>query len=701
MTDSNVDLFSALQAISQLTRSPDQEDEGRERLIRLLDQYGGGSPEQPIVDALCARFGLYPYMSQAATDDSAMNLAIEFHSPAALAEEDFTLHAMQQVIFQRLMDGESLILSAPTSFGKSAIVDALVASNKWSQIVLIVPTIALIDETRRRLARFRSAYTLVTHPSQAPGERNIYVMTQERFLELDETPPAEFFVIDEFYKLGTITKGSSRQALLNIAWSRLRATGAQYYLIGPNVQQLSPEIGVDLRESLVITDFKTVAVDISDRSDVEDPRSDMLSLVATELSGSTLIFTSAPQRAEELSADLANQLAPLQAGAMAAEVADWLAASFHPNWVVARSLQQGVGVHSGPLPRSVQRIMIRMFNEALISTLFCTTTLIEGVNTAAKNVVIYDKKINGQLLDFFTFSNIRGRAGRAFRHFVGNVITYAPLPDPSDTEIDIPIESQSKTASLATLIQLSDGELSEEARERLQEIFDQQDLSVATIKRNRGLSPNLQVKLARSLRETERVDLERLSWSGRPTNEEYRFTLQVAFDHLLEPIQRKGMNFNMLWGRLNAVRANASNFPEMVRQQQSYARPEQSEDDIIRELFTFQRNWLGFTVPSMLLGLQNLQSEILPQLNIAPGNYEYVLREIEGLFLPPGIADLDEYGLPAPLAMKLLGIGLAGDDVPALLGSLREMSVDKVILTQLSKVERWILSDVIEGLGGA
>jgi len=189
--------FHERRGIANLTRVPEQETAGREALIRFLDRWSGTGEESAVVGSLCARFGLYPYM-RGTLVDPAEALAVEFHTPAPLAEEGFTLHAGQLAIYHRLMDGESVVLSAPTSFGKSALLDVLVASQQWSNIVLIVPTIALIDETRRRLSRFRSTYTVITHPAQEfAEENNIFVMTQERFLEV-ELPRIDFLSLTNF-----------------------------------------------------------------------------------------------------------------------------------------------------------------------------------------------------------------------------------------------------------------------------------------------------------------------------------------------------------------------------------------------------------------------------------------------------------------------------------------------------------------------
>jgi hypothetical protein len=688
--------FEQLKRISRYARVDGGESIGRDLLIRFLDTYVSGD-ELEVVDALVARYGLYPYLSGGRTYNVDEALALEFHSPEALRAEGFTFHEMQQRVYEKLMDGENVVLSAPTSFGKSVVIDALIASNKWSQIVILVPTLALIDETRRRVARFSSDYKVVTHPSQELGPRNVLVMTQERFLELDTLPEVDLFVIDEFYKLGS--GDDRRRTLLNVAWRRLHETGAQYYMIGPNVDALAPDVGAELDEALLVTDFKTVSVDVEDRSEVVQQLADLLELVPT-LEGASLVFTGSPAKAERLAADLAGVVVTPERMGFSSLVSQWMAENYDAGWSIPSSLARGVGVHSGPMPRSLQRIMIRLFNELDLSVLVCTSTLIEGVNTSAKNVIVFEKKIDGQLLDFFTFSNIRGRAGRMFRHYVGKVFTYSAPPDPTQTEVDIPIESQSETASLSTLIQLADDDLTDDSRERLRDIYAQSDLSLSTIKKNRGLNPERQIAVAIKLRNLSRAQASGLGWTGAPTNDQARAVLRIAFEDLLEPRQRRGMNFEMLWGKLQNVRSNRDDFSAMVDQQMIYARPGQTRTDIVEDVMRFQRNWMGFTIPSMIRGLQSIQKEIFSERDYPSGNYEFMLREIESQYLPNDFLELEEYGVPVPLALKLTSHGLNGTTVSELLDSLAVLMSDSRIVSQLTVVERWILEDVMVGLVG-
>ncbi len=704
MDEPDVSQFSELQELARYTRQPRRQEEGRDRLIRFLDSYAPSPAYQPIVDSLCIYFGLFPYLNPNRLALSAAEaLAFEFHRPAVeIRDKEFVFHAEQALIFYRLLDGESIILSAPTSFGKSVILDALVATGKWDNLVVIVPTVALIDEVRRRLATFAHRYRLITHPSQDPGQNNVYVLTQERFLELPVEPNVNLFMIDEFYKLGSHSPDDQRMSMLNIAWNRLRASGAQYYLTGPNVDSLAVTLDDGLRESLYVSDYRTVAVDVEDRSFVPDEeRIDDLASLWDGLEGSTLLFVSAPARAERTAVEVAQFDSMQEPTGFVGEVAEWLKDNFHPAWRIVEALRRGVGTHTGPMPRSLQRIMIRLFAEADISTLICTTTLIEGVNTSAKNVIIYDKRIDRKPIDYFTFSNVRGRAGRMASHYLGRVITYMPPPQEEPMVVDIPIDSQSSSAPLSSIIQLPEQDLSNESRARLQDVMNQTDLSIATIKANRGFDPELQIEAARLLR-SSRALRQNFAWSGYPTNDQARRVLDFGLDNLLAPRQRRGMNINRLWGTMNAVRDTHGDLRELVDRQAAYRFQNEDLSDVVANVLAFQRNWMGFTIPSLLKAIERIFNEVATSLGEALSNYEFYLSQVENLFLPPSLLDLDEYGLPLPLALRFADLGMAeGQAVAEVLPSFIALAKQEAVRSQLSKIELWIVDDVLSGLGAS
>ena len=71
---------------------------------------------------------------------------------------------------------------------------------------------------------------------------------------------------------------------------------------------------------------------------------------------------------------------------------DWITENVNARWSLISSLSYGAAFHHGALPRHLGSSIVDAFNLNSIRWLFCTSTLIEGVNTSAKNVIFYDKE---------------------------------------------------------------------------------------------------------------------------------------------------------------------------------------------------------------------------------------------------------------------------------------------------------------------
>src|SRR5690606_11742605 len=91
-----------------------------------------------ILDAAVRELGLFPYLQPGSLSTQDL-IAYEFHRPRGLPRVAF--HRAQARVFRDLMRGENVVLSAPTSFGKSLLIDAIVASGQYQQIVIVVPTL--------------------------------------------------------------------------------------------------------------------------------------------------------------------------------------------------------------------------------------------------------------------------------------------------------------------------------------------------------------------------------------------------------------------------------------------------------------------------------------------------------------------------------------------------------------------------------
>ena len=108
---------------------------------------------------------------------------------------------------------DRVILSAPTSFGKTLLIKEYIYKEKPQNVVYIVPTNALAYELEKSFKENKNfaEYVIFDKSSVADGmeleflqdEKLFFIGTQEKFLELEQTifETIDLFVIDEAYKL--------------------------------------------------------------------------------------------------------------------------------------------------------------------------------------------------------------------------------------------------------------------------------------------------------------------------------------------------------------------------------------------------------------------------------------------------------------------------------------------------------------------
>lgn len=85
----------------------------------------------------------------------------------SILDESLSLHPEQIQIINEIAFNDAVIVSAPTSFGKTFCIFEYIARVTPQNIVLIVPTLALVDEYVKRVIkryqRFFSQYKIHTH----------------------------------------------------------------------------------------------------------------------------------------------------------------------------------------------------------------------------------------------------------------------------------------------------------------------------------------------------------------------------------------------------------------------------------------------------------------------------------------------------------------------------------------------------------
>lgn len=405
--------------------------------------------------------GFYPYLQKYndifTINDTQGMIAKEFFSSNNISGIYF--HEEQKGLVDKIYKGDNVIVSAPTSFGKSLLIEEVIANKKFKDIVVIQPTLALLDETRKKFANYNDEYKIIVHTSQEPdtNKGNIYLFTAERVLEYQKFRNIDFFVLDEFYKLSK-SRDDERADILNNAFHYIiKKYNCQFMLLGPNIDSISDGFESRYNAEFFRTDYSLVLnreIDIykqyignfGDRGDKREFKElKLFELLLKLRSQSTLVFCSSPARARKLSKNFLNYLLNNSDVLPRKDIPliEWINDNISPSWSLKNMLEYSIGVHDGALPKHITSSIIKYFNEEKIHVLFCTTTIIEGVNTCAKNIIYFDKtKGNKKAIDYFDYCNIKGRAGRMMVHFVGNIYNFNEPPKAEKTVVDIPFFEQ-------------------------------------------------------------------------------------------------------------------------------------------------------------------------------------------------------------------------------------------------------------------
>jgi superfamily II DNA/RNA helicase len=623
-----------------------EESAFQEILLRALEHREEFGESKKIIDSLVREVGLFPFLKP---EDLCLadQIAYEYHRPQNMPSTVF--HRPQARVYRELLNRRNVVLSAPTSFGKSLVIDALILSGKYNNFLVIVPTIALIDETRRRLSKLTADYKIITHRLQKPADKNVYVLTQERVFEGVNLDKIDLFVIDEFYKLSPTGEDDTRSELLNKAFYILNKKGKQFYMLGPNISHLSPEFESNIEYVFIRELYQTVA---SETTQVQKRGSDFQTLIALckEIKGQTIIFCQSPNRTSVVANSFIENNISRRSQKLN-DAIDWVSKEFHPDWHFVKSLSSGIGIHHAKIPRALAQFVLRSFDKELVKYLICTSTLIEGVNTKARNIIIFDNKIASKKFDFFTFNNIKGRSGRMFKHFVGRVYLFHPPPTTSLPSVDAPIFSQTDQTSESLLIQIDEEDLSPKSKQRLEDYKEQTSLPYSILKENITINLEAQLKLAKTLESSKEYYYSKMNWSQLPNKKELDIICSLIWDFF---------NGEQLGARKISSAQGLSNKIFQVMKHQNLKvlidleiNTGVNPDEAVQNVLEFMRSWLTFHLPKFIRAINRIQKYVFGRTYLDYGDFDYFAEKLEHFFIDPAIFALDEYGIPFQLGKKL------------------------------------------------
>ena len=693
----NEDQFVLFQEVSNAINSRDEsiQKAGRDLLINLIDVWNKVPTHlKPMWEDLIEAAGFYPYIEKykMSLTDFDSRIREEYHKSKYITGT--VLHRAQKELSELIFSKRNVIVSAPTSFGKSLLIEEIVASEVYKNIVIIQPTLALLDETRIKLRKYTEKYKVIVKTSQeASSEKgNIFLLTAERVLEYENMPQIDLLIIDEFYKLSK-KREDNRANILNIAFLRLtKNPKCNFYLLGPNIDSISDGFVEKYNAVFYKTSYSLVYTESMDKyTEVRTKRGgkveqDDIFNVLDSLNDQSLIFCSSPSTARSLAFAYCKHLEnkgthkdnniPL---------IEWIYDNLSVEWSLAHCLSNEIGVHDGSMPKHITTATIKYFNDRRLQYLFCTNTIIEGVNTSAKNVIYYDDKIGKRDVDFFDYSNIRGRAGRLMEHCVGTIINLKKPPQVEHMDVDIPAFTQNPIDD-EVLVNIDKDQIKPFNRERYQAFEGLPESLKAIIKRN-AVSIHDQLELLPILRSMMVDPIKRsdIIWSDPRDKRLYHHLLTIfelvkdrfvegneknvlistkwmasqTVSYCYEKNIRKMIDDLVIYRAKDYLKKEGVSFNESNFSLQSFVEdyPEQARtisDNAIEQIFKFHKNWLQYKIPKWLNVVDSLQKYVATELGIEAGDYSYIAESIENEFIDPNIRILTEYGIPSSAIRKIL-----------------------------------------------
>ncbi|MBU7005208.1 DEAD/DEAH box helicase [Phosphitispora fastidiosa] len=370
-------------------------------------------------------------------------------------DEGISLHPEQMQIILHITNHLATIISAPTSFGKTFCIFEYIVRYRPQNVVLIVPTLALVDEYFKKIIKkYRHKffnYKVHTGINEDKtynfNSYNIFILTHDRIVHetaYQKIEKIDFLVIDEVYKLET-DKMNARVLVLNMAYYYLSKKAERYVLLAPFIKEVhdtekleKAPVFYNSTYSPVVNDVKVCPI-INEGDRFTECRRLLNQLNPLD---KTLIYFPTVSRMYKYITDVISLEEPLTSlNSNIQFFIEWAKEEIHEEWCLITALERGCLIHNGQIPVGTRMFQLDYYQQnENYNVMLCTSTLLEGVNTTAKNIIITkpSRQSNnpGNSFSAFDFFNLVGRTGRLYQHFIGDAYYIKSPNDPEFHKTD-------------------------------------------------------------------------------------------------------------------------------------------------------------------------------------------------------------------------------------------------------------------------
>lgn len=365
----------------------------------------------------------------------------------------------QKHIYDNL-ETEFFSYSGPTSMGKSFVVQTYIEEQIRKGVkrnyAILVPTKALINEVRDNIINAlkeelnNKNYRIVSASEEQALKQDhhfVFVMTPERLSYMLINNPRiriDFLFVDEAHKISE--RGTRSTYYYKVFSQIIRANNkTKVILASPNIP--NPEVYLSIvpnsqknkikklsskyspvsqfkyyldlieRKWIAYNDYAKELIELDYDLDFKD-LSDVVRRVGS--ASQNIVYCSSKNSTLHYAIRYAKDLKELDNEKLISLSRD-IRQEVHNNCYLADLVLKGVAYHVGYLPAGIRRRIEDCFEDGDLRTIFCTSTLIEGVNLPADNLFVTSYRNGVPNLTEVEFRNLIGRVGRIKYNLYGNV----------------------------------------------------------------------------------------------------------------------------------------------------------------------------------------------------------------------------------------------------------------------------------------
>lgn len=460
-----VDLLRFADILSR-SKNFDAQNKAYKTVSLLIDDYKGDDLFKMFAHSILVKLGNFPAIkfledNDLGSDDNSIELVFEKSLKEIYQRsrsKDLIFTDEQYEIFSNLKNSNHFSFSGPTSLGKSFIIKEFIRylleeNNCNENIIILVPTRALINQTLLQLKKEFvdiENYKILSHPTvpeafRAEGKKFIFIFTPERltaYLAEYRNPKIGYLFVDEAQKV--TSPNDTRSPLYYHAILQAERKSIKLYFASPNIP--NPEVFLRLFEKSTEESKSVKSSPVSQNRyflDFLDKRCLMFSDIKGEQninisfndddfyawikrlskSDASIIYCNTKVDTIEYALEFSRTL-PDKKDNRISDVISVIEEHLHERYYLIDCLKKGVAFHFGSLPQRIREKVEQLFSgsDRAIDFVFCTSTLLEGVNLPAKNIFILNNAIGLTKFTDIDFWNLAGRAGRLTQELSGNII---------------------------------------------------------------------------------------------------------------------------------------------------------------------------------------------------------------------------------------------------------------------------------------